>query len=209
VGANIGLYTLEGSIAVGKSGRVVSIEAAPPNVAILKKNVQLNDLTNVSIVEAAVGNSSGEAVLTLPTESNRGMYTLGSVDGDRTYSVAVRTIDGLMEELNIDFVDLVKMDIEGSEYQALCGTVRTLERCKPVLFVELNETALSRCRSSSTAVKRLLRGLGYNGWLIARHAVRPLLESQSIHTCDECLFIHRDNKSLIRQLRLPTEGLPL
>src|SRR5262249_7527682 len=47
VGANIGVYTLEGSLAVGPSGRVIAIEAAPSHAEALRKNIQRNGMTNV------------------------------------------------------------------------------------------------------------------------------------------------------------------
>jgi FkbM family methyltransferase len=203
VGANIGVYTLEGSFAVGPTGRVISIEAAPSLVDALRENIQLNGMNNVSLIEAAVGDSVGEAILTLPNETNLGGFTLGPVSGDKAYSVAVRLIDDLLDERGINSVDLIKMDIEGSEYRALRGAARTLARCRPVLMIELNEFALSRCGSSAREVKELLHASGYRGWVIGRKAVRMLPESRSTHECDECLFIHRDNQLLISRLRLP------
>lgn len=203
VGANIGLYTLESSLVVGPTGQVISIEAAPPHAQALQKNIQLNRMNNVSVIEAAVGDSVGEATLTLPSGDNLGMFTVGPVSGDKVFRVVLRPIDDLLKERGINSVDLIKMDIEGSEYRALRGAARTLGRCRPVLIIELNESALCRCGSSTAEVKELLRYWGYRGWLIARNTVRPIPKTQSIPNCSECLFIHCDNEPLIRKLRLP------
>lgn len=204
VGANIGFYTLESALAVGPSGRVISIEAAPPHVETLRQNIKLNGLKNISLIEVAVGEAKGSAMLALPRGDNLGMFTLGSVNSEETYLVDLRPIDDVLAEQRVQSVDLIKMDIEGSEYRALCGAKKTLLLHKPALLIELNEVALNQCGSSTQAVKELLREAGYRGWLINRggHA-RPIPEVQATHDCDECLFIHREKVSLVRKLGLP------
>ncbi len=203
VGANIGFYTLESSLLVGASGRVISIEAAPPHLKALQENIQRNGLRNVAIIKNAVGDRVGEATLALPQGDNLGMFTLGPVASEEMYRVEVQRIDDVLEQQGVQCVDLIKMDIEGSEFRALIGAATTLARFKPALLLELNEPALQRCGSSTRAVKELLSKAGYFGWIIGRTVVRPIPESQETHVCDECLFIHRERQSLIDKLRLP------
>jgi FkbM family methyltransferase len=202
VGANIGLYTLEGSLVVGPAGRVISIEAAPSHVEALRENIKLNGIDNVSIIESAVGDSTGIATLTRPKDGNFGMFTVGLVDGDETCNVPLQAIDGLLADQRIESVDLIKMDIEGSEYRGLRGAERTLKRYKPTLLIELNETMLHGCKSSTREVKDLLREMGYRGWQVRRKIIHEISETQVTHICDECLFVHRDNKLLMERLRL-------
>src|SRR5262249_49339909 len=151
----------------------------------------------------AVGASAGMATLTLADGGNLGMFTLGAGSGEEVCRVAVRSIDSLLEEHGISSVDLIKMDVEGSEYRALRGAANTLERCRPSLLIELNEEALRGCQSSTEQVKSFLRDLGYRGWLLGRKTLQPIPENQVNHYCDECLFIHRQKTSLIRKLGFP------
>jgi FkbM family methyltransferase len=203
VGANIGIYTLESSFAIGQMGRVISIEPAPLNVQALKKSIELNCMTNVTLIEVAVGDSTGSATLSLAQGGNLGMFSLAQQKSDKSYDVEVRCLDDLLEENDIAVVDFIKMDIEGSEYRALCGAVRILRRCQPPVLVELNEKALRSCHSSSQEVKELLCNLGYRGWVIGRKACRPIESPHSVHNCDECLFIHQQHYSLMQKLGLP------
>jgi hypothetical protein len=55
VGAQAGYHTLCASSMVGSTGRVFAIEPAPNNVANIRKHIAMNHLTNVTVVEAAVG----------------------------------------------------------------------------------------------------------------------------------------------------------
>ena len=206
VGANIGLHTLEGAMAVGPTGRVISIEAAPSNRQALKRNIELNHMKNVSVIAAAAGDSTGSATLSLASGGHQGMFTLGHTDGHGSYAVEVdvQRIDDVFFENEIASVDLIKMDIEGSEYRALRGALRTLQEFRPAILLELNENALRSCQTSSKNVKELLDDLGYRGWVIERMGIRPINSMQLFHNCDECLFVHRDSTSLVSKLRLPS-----
>jgi FkbM family methyltransferase len=202
IGANIGFYTVESAVAVGSEGRVISIEAAPRHLESLKRNIELNQMKNVSVIGSAVGDAAGHATLTLPRGDNLGMFTLGEAEGDETHSVEIDTIDNLLERRNIQSVDLIKMDIEGSEFVALRGAARTFQKLRPSLLIELNEVALRRCGSSTQAVKGLLREMGYCGWLIGRDSVEVVTDGVG-GGCDECLYIHLSNQQLIQKLGLP------
>jgi FkbM family methyltransferase len=203
VGANIGFYTLEGAVAVGSQGRVISIEAAPSHLECLKHNIELNELNNVSVIGSAVGDATGHATLTLPRGDNLGMFTLGEVEGEETHLVEINTIDDLLEKQSIQSLDLVKMDIEGSEFRALRGAARTFQKFRPSLLIELNEVALHRCGSSTQAIKELLHEMGYRGWRIGRDSVQIMADDDVSNGCDECLYIHLANQSLMQKLGLP------
>ena len=190
------------SLAVGRTGRVISIEAVPSHVAALKENIKLNGINNVSLIESAVGDSTGFVTLTRPSGGNLGSFTVGSVRGEEAYSVPLGRIDDLLKGREINSIDLIKMDIEGSEYRALLGPPQTLTKYRPTLLIELNEPALLGCRSSTREIKELLRENGYRGWKIGRKAAQAIPDFQAAHSCDECLFVHQDNKLLMERLRL-------
>ena len=204
VGANIGVYTLTAAAAVGRGGRVVAIEAAPANVKLLQDNIGRNGFSQVTVVAVAVGSDPGTAVIRRPTGGNRGMFTLGQVDGVDEASVPVRRLDAVLSEQQCSNVDVVKMDIEGSEYRALQGATDLVRRCLPTFFLEINDSALRACGSSATDVKELLNDAGYQGWIIGRRGLTRI-EAGMEHRCDECLFVHPNRPAHWRCLGL---GLP-
>jgi FkbM family methyltransferase len=181
VGANIGLFTIEGTKAIGPSGNLIAIEAAPSHANSVRESARLNQMANVEVVSVAVGDSDGEATLTLPRDTNFGMFTLGKVDGDESYKVPVRRIDDIVAGRKIDFI---KMDIEGSEYRALLGAKETL-KSRPPILIELNEIALKGCGSSSFQVKQLLASMNYTGRIVGSNVDITI---EQPHVCDECLF---------------------
>ncbi len=204
VGANIGLYTLTCAEAVGPTGRVLSIEAAPPNARALRDNVRRNGMHNVTVIEAAAADTTGQKIITRPLGANLGMFTLGSLDGEEQFEVKLKKIDDIVLCEQIERVDLIKMDVEGFEYRALLGAEQTLDKLKPSVIIELNGTALRRCDTSPQQVKEFLYRHGYLGWIIGSGTLSPISRDQIDHVCDECLFLHRTIIS-----SMISRGLPL
>ncbi len=111
VGANIGYYTL----LMGKlKATVHSFEPEPNNFALLKKNVELNYLTNVILYNKAVSNTNGKEKLVL-ADHGTGQHKLGnSKFGSKTMDVEVTTI-------KLEHIDFAKIDVEGAELLVLKG----------------------------------------------------------------------------------------
>jgi hypothetical protein len=75
IGANIGRYTIISSKRVGANGKVVAIEAHPGNFEMLKSNIKLNQLTNVTPLNYAVYSKETKIKLYLPeVESGYTIY---------------------------------------------------------------------------------------------------------------------------------------
>jgi FkbM family methyltransferase len=129
VGAHVGYYTLLSARLAGSSGRVAAFEPSPANLAALKANVAGNRLANVTIVEAAVAGAVGTACFDLAHGSGTGHLTAAA--GLEVPTVA---LDGWCAAHEFA-PDVIKMDIEGAEAEALPAAVETLRRCRPVLLL--------------------------------------------------------------------------
>ncbi len=140
VGANAGFYTLLFSKLVGSTGRVISIEALPSNAANVLRHVRLNGLTNVTVIPAAISKQS--SLERFQTAESNAMGFLGQ--GSETLLIPTLTLDSLVS-MGLPPPDLVKMDIEGGEGDALEGSKNLLERAKTTWFIALHgESATTR-----------------------------------------------------------------
>src|SRR6185437_6494301 len=128
----------------------------------------------VSVVEMAAGAAEGVITLGLPEGGNSGCYSAGAAGPGARYEARVARLDDLLAGLGVARVDLVKMDIEGSECEALRGATGLLRTHQPPILVELNERALRGCGSSSEEVKGLLHAEGYHGVVVGRKGLEPL-----------------------------------
>lgn len=110
----------------------------------LQNNVQLNQLNNVKILNIGIGNK--QEIKTLATR--RYYPGSGSMEDDiksdilkekyKTFQVEVYTLDNCIEKKGLPKPDLIKIDIEGMEYNALLGMAETLNKCKPLLHIEIH-----------------------------------------------------------------------
>lgn len=114
VGAEFGTETLFLSRWVGPTGRVIAVEAHPQTCAGLREMVRLNGLSNVSVVHAAVGGTSGTTTITDGSAKSNAV-------GRGGIPVPARTLPELLAGFDIDRVDLLKVNIEGSERQLMAS----------------------------------------------------------------------------------------
>jgi FkbM family methyltransferase len=165
MGANIGLYTLYAARRVGANGRVLALEPSRREIAILKSNIELNELTNVTIRQVAVSDQHTEVDLLVAGVRNSGHNTLGAFGYntplDHRETVQSRRLDEIVTTEGLPRIHVVKMDIEGAELAALRGAVDTLQRDHPLLLLELSDRLLQHQRSCSAEVLSLLAQLGY------------------------------------------------
>jgi FkbM family methyltransferase len=152
IGAHIGYFTLLAARAVGQSGSVYAFEPDPANFRFLSHNAALNGVEDVvTAVPQAVAGTSGVR----PFFSNRKNSVMSSFWGGGKHDGALRvectTVDDFVGP---ERIDVVKLDVEGAEVDALRGMRRTLtEARRPVLIVECNPTALA---TAGASVRELL-----------------------------------------------------
>jgi FkbM family methyltransferase len=130
VGANIGYYSVVASRRVGPEGRVVAIEACPDTARQLRKNVHLNRCTNIEIVEAAAWSCSGASVSLRFAKGHWGQASVYG-QGDSIVKVMTKCLDDICAAY--PQIKVLKLDIEGAEYEALQGARNTLRRCEYIV----------------------------------------------------------------------------
>lgn len=126
IGANIGWYTLIAAKLVGKKGKVYAFEPDPDNCALLKKNVQINGYKNVIIEQKAILNRWGTIRLFLSSSNLGDHRTYDSHDGRKWITVKGITLDEYFRN-KPDRIDIIKLDIQGAEMEALLGMDRIIK----------------------------------------------------------------------------------
>jgi len=155
IGANEGLYSLYASTIVGPAGRVVAVEPSPREVDRLRRNISLSRFGNINVHELAITDVEGAAELHLTDPRHAGQNTLGEPVYEetrvvQTVEVRTRTLDSFVESEALDRLDLLKIDVEGAEMSVLRGGESTLNRLRPVVLLELQDSTLRRQGSSAS-----------------------------------------------------------
>ena len=141
IGAHIGLYTIISSKQVGNTGKVVAIEADPDNFEILKRNIALNNLTNVLPLNYAVFSAKTKIKLYEQSASfkyNSVMLTRANTKNENYAEVNADTLDNILKQNGVNQVDWIKIDVEGAEFEVLKGSIETLSGKNMSLLVEIH-----------------------------------------------------------------------
>jgi FkbM family methyltransferase len=162
IGAHHGCTAILLSRWVGDSGRVICFEPMPANCDVIRKNIALNKLTNVTLVPEAVG--TGKGVVRIDGSSN------SAVRNSRRGTEVAQTFVDAYADLRPTFL---KIDVEGFEHQVLLGARNVLAN-RPKIALELHPDHLSQYGSSLEDIFALLGPLQYRMWLQREDTVDPV-----------------------------------
>src|SRR5262249_7184879 len=147
VGANIGYYSMLASTLVGKSGRVVSIEASPETFQALESNLARNSIENVRAINMAASDSQGSLKLYRGHVFNIGLATVIQEQGfEFECEVAAAPLTSILQPVEIRNARLIKIDVEGAELSVVSGLLPLLHSGHPELevIVEIHPDHLAK-----------------------------------------------------------------
>ena len=176
VGANVGYFTAVMAQCVGPDGRVWSFEPVPETFELLQQCNALNDHAHVTAMPVALGATNGSIEITYDRRHS-GIATMhpDHVAGD-TQRVQMRCLDALVAAGEVGRrPDLIKVDVEGHELDALRGARETIAQASPTIVFELNERTARVAGWTLSQAAELLLSLGdYSFFLIDDGGTHPL-----------------------------------
>jgi FkbM family methyltransferase len=139
VGANLGIFSFASGKMAGVGGEVVALEPDPELVGLLRASVQLNSdarLAEIRICDCAASASTGFGDLVVASRSRATNHLKGfgtTQTGGERYLERVRTIklDDLLEDHRSP--DVIKIDVEGAEWDVLRGAESSLGNARVVI----------------------------------------------------------------------------
>ena len=167
IGAYEGLLTL---FFASRAAKVVAFEPNPTTLKRLRRNLELNDFTNVLVVPMGVGAKAATLELTYDS------LMTGGASADPSISAALRTVaphtqtvlipvdrlDTLLRTLSLPAPHLVKVDVEGMELEVLQGATGLLHHHRPALYIELHGSSPEEKQSRAYALREFLAAQGYS-----------------------------------------------
>jgi FkbM family methyltransferase len=170
-GGHIGYFSLLASSIVGKDGLVFTFEPEDSNRAHILQNIINNQITNIQVSELALGDSEADLEFYINADNDGGHafwdvsrhdYNRKSREQMETRVIHQTSLDHHFANSDLGNLTLIKMDIEGSEYNALIGGKETLIRYHyPTVILEMNRFALKEMGSTEEDVRAFMKDLGY------------------------------------------------
>jgi len=129
IGANFGYFSILMAELAGNSGKTLSIEPNP-RIADLLRSTRFLQGGKFDVLEMALSDSSGEAILTVgDRELGGGTIKPNNLEPGRSQvKVSTVSLDELLKQKGIDNVDIIKMDVEGVEPLVFRGMQETIAR---------------------------------------------------------------------------------
>lgn len=178
IGANIGYYSLMAA-KKAPAGHIYSFEPVRNNLEKLERNISLNGVTVIHPIKAAISNISGSTTVYVSADDNSGMSGLRSAENFSGESEIVKcfALDDAVTEYNLPKIDLIKIDVEGSEVNVLQGMKNTRSQQKPVLLIEVSAATLSMYNEKIETIYRILSADQYAAYKVTE---KNMLEKISI-----------------------------
>ena len=164
LGANEGYFTIIGARLCGVAGRVLAIEPQQRLLPVIEETLRLNQSLGVALRHVAVGAEAGMAVMHLTASTNTGAsgFERRSRLSLPTQEVTMLTLEQVLDQEGIAQVDLIKVDIEGFEYEALLGSPQVFERHRiKAIALELHPTLLAGRGKRAEDITEMLERCGY------------------------------------------------
>lgn len=136
IGANVGLYSMK---LANNFKEIISVEPNPVNAYILRKNIELNHLKNVSVLEVAAWNRPEVLFFNqMVPDSLAAQARVRAFVEDKTVSRPFNVFGVPLDDYDLS-PTLIKMDIEGGEFDAIYGLENTMNKHKPTVIVEVHQ----------------------------------------------------------------------
>jgi FkbM family methyltransferase len=139
-GSNYGFYSFYlASLSVGN--QVLAFEASPKTLASFKANLDLNNFKNINFRNVAISEISGKFVSFYESHNDwESSATHNQFKNTKIVTIETTTIDQelLNKDLN-NFAVIIKLDIEGNEFNAIQGGKDTILKYEPLITIELSK----------------------------------------------------------------------
>lgn len=182
-GAGMGYCSLLASRKVGSEGHVMAVEPSSRDFIRLVDNVNINKLHEViSCYKVAFSDQNGKADIMVANDERSGLNTLGTdfstkgVEKVGMENVEKITIDDFLEREHIKSIDVLKLDIEGSEFAALSGAKNTIQKHRPAIVLGIKKGALEACGASFGQLEQWLKDMKYIAYRLKQNSESFSLE---------------------------------
>ncbi len=164
-GASIGEFSLIAAKKVGSNGKVFSIEPFKKAAILLRQNFQLNNFQNFTIIEKAISDKPGKTLLYENPVSGTGVLdtTITKRKLNDASEVIVTTIDDTISSFNIEKINMLKIDVEGFEFEVLKGCKNSFNNKKiSNIIIEIHLDFLKKKNLDEKIIYDFLRDNGYD-----------------------------------------------
>ena len=167
VGTNFGYLSLVWAKSVSKNGKVYSFEPHPLLYNSYKRSVKSNNLEDIIVAEnVAVGNELGIIDINFLSTTSNTLNLESNKKNNKKGNVNIITLDHYVEKNSVNRCDLIKIDVDGIEFEILKGSQELIKKLHPIFIVETNRDS------------RIIDFFIKNDYQILNMQLKPIIEGE-------------------------------
>jgi len=163
IGAHIGLTTLPLSSLVKKNSKLVSFEPSSINREFLQNHLKKNNIKNVKVIDTLVGEKEEKKVPFFESINPTGLNSIIKLKKKELFIKKFKkqvSLDSYFKNNNYK-PDLIKIDAEGSEIFILNGSIKTIKKYKPDIFLSIHKKHLIKLGVNENEIFNILKKINY------------------------------------------------
>ncbi len=191
VGANIGWYSLNFSKII-KDGSIYSFEPIPVTHENFRKNLLLNNVSNVKPFNIALSNSDGEIDFYYNPDELGASSARNIKELDQITKVKCRTqtLDSFCIENKITKLDLIKCDVEGGELFVFEGGFNTIKKYQPIVFTEMLRKWAAKFEYHPNKIIKYFSDIDYKCFIVNKNKIKEIKEVNDDTVETNFIFLH-------------------
>ncbi len=163
IGAHIGLYAIPASGVISQGGLVYAFEPSAANRIYFQKHLEYNRISNIILLPYLVGDEINKEQVFYESRAVDPSNSLNPKKNIRRYSKVLReqiTLDDFAKEYKVS-PDVIKIDVEGAEYNVLKGANEIIKKYSPVIFLSVHPRQLALFGASVEKLQEIISQSGY------------------------------------------------
>jgi len=134
IGGHIGVFNVYAA-QKAKNGKVYSFEPFSKNFERLKMHAQMNQLSNVKLINKAVAAQTGKQTLNLSPDNNTGGHSLHlKTESDNKVEIETISLADFYQQEGITKVDFLKLDCEGAEFEIVQNNKELISQVERIIL---------------------------------------------------------------------------
>lgn len=203
IGANMGYYSLAAPT-VNSRIKVHAFEPQPNIYSALSKNISLNNLNHrVELHNLGLGSKESVMTMFIPPFTGSGGGSMANLHQDegspQEVEVRVKVLDEYLG--SVCKPDLVKIDVEGYEFEVISGGMRLISQSRPTIIIELLRKWMKPFGKHPQDVVELLAQEGYQIYAISTDSLVPITHIDNETAETNFVFVHSSNLTHLAKIK--------
>ena len=198
IGANLGWYSIFLALIDNKK-RIFSFEPISETFNALKKNISINNVRSIKPFNLALSDEKKEIEM-FYSPSLKGASSFKNLQekATQTEKIKTNTLDNFIEIASIDSLDFIKCDVEGAELLVVKGGLKSIEKHKPILFLEILRKWAHKFGYHPNEIIEILKSLNYRCFKVKSTKLSEVIEISDSEEATNFFFLDNErHKDLI------------